>query len=216
MDPHTHSKQHPDRHLDRCTLVYEPASVLVRRWMKEQEQQCSSPVNTRPGTPTNENISDAGVIPSVMRAIVRPALQLEGLPVLNILSKLRDEIPGFMYRYIVDRDGQLAGWCYTMSVPTLTSITETVFTDNGVSDAPVSKFLPNAVHNICAFHVIDLDIFKCAKENHYNLAEQLWQSLCKVVRGRSVESVRIFFVELLQKRMPLALKKYLEKCQYLM
>ena len=86
---------------------------FARRWMKEQEQQCSSPVNTRPGTPTNENISDAGVIPSVMRAIVRPALQMEGLPVLNILSKLRDEVPGFMYRYIVDRDGQLAGWCYS-------------------------------------------------------------------------------------------------------
>ena len=39
-------------------------------------------------------------------------LRLQGLPVLNLLQKLQREVPGFMFEYVVDRENQLAGWCY--------------------------------------------------------------------------------------------------------
>ena len=55
---------------------------------------------------------DATVIPTVMRSILGPVLRQQGLPVLNILSRLQQDVPGFMYAYVVDKDNQLAGWCY--------------------------------------------------------------------------------------------------------
>ena len=58
-------------------------------------------------------VPDATIILAVMRSIVGPILRMDGLPVLNILEKLRKSVPGFMYRYLLDKDGQLAGWCYS-------------------------------------------------------------------------------------------------------
>ena len=55
---------------------------------------------------------DATVIPTVMRSILGPVLRQQGLPVLNILSRPQQDVPGFMYAYVVDKDNQLAGWCY--------------------------------------------------------------------------------------------------------
>ena len=102
---------------------------------------------------------------------------------MNSENKLDDGC----YRCCTTQSEEAVEWlsyCLVDFVPTLTSITETISTVDGVSDAPVSMFLLNAVHNICAFHVINFDIFKCFKANHYDLVEQLWHFLWyKVVHG---------------------------------
>ena len=175
--------------------------------------------------------SDATVIPTVMRSIIGPVLRLQGLPVLNILERLRREVKGFMYNFVTDREGQLAGWCYMTPrqrasledngsvlffdtnakgtnkygmpffapavmnqdnkhdivlygccvtagaeaihwvlesmckmVPAWEQMPCTFFSDDGCPEPVVRKRLPKATHLLCAWHIIDLDLYNCAKE----------------------------------------------------
>jgi hypothetical protein len=77
-------------------------------------QACGAPQQPGPSSslPTPTTHDDATVIPMVLRSIIAPVLRLQGLPVLNILQNLQREVPGFMFEYVVDKDKQLAGWCY--------------------------------------------------------------------------------------------------------
>ena len=97
--------------------------------------------------------------------------------------------------------------CMVEFVPKLPT-NETVFTDDGISDEAIVQFSPKSQHFICSYHVI----YKCAKKCNYPYADRLRKSLWwKVVYGRSTESVRLFFVDLLAKHMPVVLKRSLEK-----
>ena len=42
----------------------------------------------------------------------KTVLRTEGLHVLNILKSLKEKVLGFVYDYVIDKEGQLAGWCY--------------------------------------------------------------------------------------------------------
>ena len=104
-------------------------AYFERLWLKEKQSSgvaCASvaenPVQNetnplRPAPTSRSDIPsvvpDTTIISAVMRSIVGPVLRMVGLPVLNILEKLRKSVPGFMYRYLLDKDGQLAGWCYS-------------------------------------------------------------------------------------------------------
>ena len=174
---------------------------------------------------------DATIIPKVLRDIIGPVLRLQGLPVLNLLQKLQREVPGFMFEYVVDRENQLAGWCYmtprqrasledngdvlffdtnakgtnkygmpffapavmnqdnkhdivlygccvTASgkaigwvlecmckmVPAFRGGESTIFSDDACPEAVVAEQLPGSTHLLCAWHIIDLDLYNCGKE----------------------------------------------------
>ena len=86
-----------------------------RRWLAEAsgktDHESSTQQNTVPKAVPAE-VEHAITIPHVMRSIVQPVLRMEGLPVLNILKSLKEKVPGFVYDYVIDKEGQLAGWCY--------------------------------------------------------------------------------------------------------
>ena len=79
--------------------------VMLRKYFEREKiskHDCNG--QQQPAVSTNPNpdmpppmISDAVVIPTVMRSIIGPILRLQGLPVLQVLEKLRREVPGFMY-----------------------------------------------------------------------------------------------------------------------
>ena len=86
-----------------------------RQWLAEAsgktDHESSTQQNTVPKAVSAE-VEHAITIPNVMRSIVQPVLRMEGLPVLNILKSLKEKVPGFVYDYVIDKEGQLAGWCY--------------------------------------------------------------------------------------------------------
>ena len=178
--------------------------------------------------------TDAAIIPTVMRSIIGPILRLQGLPILNILSKLQQDVPGFMYEYVVDKQNQLAGWCYmtprqraslednghvvfidtnakgtnkygmpffapavmnqdnkhdvvlygccmTSSgeairwilkcmckmVPAFPGMNSTIFSDDGCPESAVAEHLPGSTHLLCAWHIIDVDLYNCGCDLKY-------------------------------------------------
>ena len=51
-------------------------------------------------------------------------------------------------------------------------VCRTIFTDDAVSDETISCVFPNSVHLLCAFHIIDLNVYKVAKKCKYRHAEE--------------------------------------------
>ena len=82
-------------------------------------------------------------------------------------------------------------------------VCRTIFTDDAVSDETISCVFPNSVHLLCAFHIIDLNVYKVAKKCHYRHADQLRSMLWnKVAHGRTIRDVDLAVRALEDLRLP--------------
>ena len=71
--------------------------------------------------------------------------------------------------------------------PQCLQVCRTIFTDDAVSDDTIHSVFTNVAHLLCAFHIIDLNIYKVAKKCRYAHAERLRTMLwLKVAQARTV------------------------------
>ena len=116
-----------------------------------------------------------------------------------------------LYGCCCTASGEAIGWvlsCMCKMVPAFRDMNPTVFSDDACPELIVAQQLPGSTHLLCAWHIIDLDIYNCGKECDYfgidDLRKQLWG---KVMCGRSVDAVRIWFLELFESSIPELLKQ---------
>ena len=72
-----------------------------------------------------------------------------------------------LYGCCMTASGEAIKWILSsmcQMAPAFADINSTIFTDDGCPDSVVADQLPASTHLLCAWHIIDLDIYNCRKE----------------------------------------------------
>ena len=75
-----------------------------------------------------------------------------------------------LYGCCMPASGETIGWilsCMCKFVPAFGDMKATVFSDDGCPANVVADSLPRSTHLLCAWHIIDIDIYNCGKECRY-------------------------------------------------
>ena len=72
-----------------------------------------------------------------------------------------------LYGCCMTASGEAIAWilsCMCKFVPAFVDMKATVFSDDGCPENVVADSLPGSTHLLCAWHIIDLDIYNCRKD----------------------------------------------------